>query len=148
VPPSFQATRRLSRVRLHVNEEITAQDTRFQVTETTYGVPTASFWAHIACATGAAFANDVVLTGRFFTAQEAFQAGLITKVAPSGDHLQEATALAWQVIAHPQAALRETVRYRRGVLAERLRNAAIVAGNFKWNMTDGFKDAIRAKAGR
>jgi hypothetical protein len=44
--------------------------------------------------------------------------------------------------------LRETVRYRRSVLAERLQNAAIVAGNFKWNMTDGFKDAIRAKASR
>jgi hypothetical protein len=51
-------------------------------------------------------------------------------------------------MAHPQEALRETVRYRRGVLAERLQHAAIVAGNFKWNMTDGFKDAIRAKAGR
>ena len=34
------------------------------------------------------------------------------------------------------------------VLAERLQHAAIVAGNFKWSMTDGFKDAIRARAGR
>jgi hypothetical protein len=34
------------------------------------------------------------------------------------------------------------------VLAERLQNAAIVTGNFKWDMTDGFKDAIRAKASR
>jgi enoyl-CoA hydratase/carnithine racemase len=127
---------------------VAAEDTRFQVTETTFGVPTASFWAHIACATGASFANDVVLTGRFFTAEEAFRAGLITKVAAGGSHLEEARALARQVIAHPQAALRETVRYRRSVLAERLQNAAIVAGNFKWNMTDGFKDAIRAKASR
>jgi enoyl-CoA hydratase/carnithine racemase len=127
---------------------VAAEDTRFQVTETSFGVPTASFWAHIASATGASFANDVVLTGRFFTAQEAFQAGLITKVAAAGSHLEEARALARQVIAHPQEALRETVRYRRSVLAERLQNAAIVAGNFKWNMTDGFKDAIRAKAGR
>jgi Enoyl-CoA hydratase/isomerase len=54
---------------------VAAEDTRFQVTETSYGVPTASFWAHIACATGASFANDVVLTGRFFTAEEAFRAG-------------------------------------------------------------------------
>jgi enoyl-CoA hydratase/carnithine racemase len=80
-----------------------SDDTRFQLTETTYDVPTASFWAHIACATGTAFANDVVLTGRFFTAEEAFRAGLITKVAASGRHLQEATALARQVMAHPQA---------------------------------------------
>ena len=127
---------------------VAAEDTRFQVTETTLGVPTASFWAHIACATGAAFANDVVLTGRFFTAEEAFRAGLITRVAAAGRHLDEATALARQVLAHPQAALRETVRYRRSVLAERLQNATIVAGNFKWSDTDGFKDAIRAKAAR
>jgi hypothetical protein len=52
------------------------------------------------------------------------------------------------ILAHPQAALRETVRYRRAVLAERLQHATIVAGKFKWNMTDGFKDAIRAKASR
>ncbi len=127
---------------------VAAQDARFQVTETSYGVPTATFWAHIATATGAAFANDVVLTGRFFTAEEAFLAGLITKVAATGRHLDEATALARQIMAHPQAALRETVRYRRSVLAERLQNATIVAGNFKWNLTDGFKDAIRAKAHR
>jgi len=74
--------------------------------------------------------------------------GLISKVTASGRRLDEATALARQIMAHPQAALRETVRYRRSVLAERLQNATIVAGNFKWNMTDGFKDAIRAKARR
>jgi enoyl-CoA hydratase/carnithine racemase len=66
---------------------VAAEDTRFQVTETTLGVPTASFWAHIACAAGASFANDVVLTGRFFTAEEAFRAGLITRVAASGRHV-------------------------------------------------------------
>jgi 1,4-dihydroxy-2-naphthoyl-CoA synthase len=46
------------------------------------------------------------------------------------------------------SALRETVRYRRSVLAEALQHATIVAGNFKWNTTDGFKDAIRARASR
>lgn len=127
---------------------VAAEDARFQVTETLLGVPTASFWAHLAASTGAAFANDVVLTGRFFTAEEAFRAGLITKVVPSGRHLEEATELARQVLRHPQEALRETVRYRRSVLAEALQHAAIVAGNFKWNMTDGFKDAIRARASR
>lgn len=125
---------------------VAAEDTRFQVTETTLGVPAAGFWAQIALAAGASFANDVVLTGRFFTAEEAYRAGLIAKVAANGRHLEEATAIARQVLEHPQAALRETVRYRRSVLAERLQHATIVAGNFKWDMTDGFKDAIRAKA--
>jgi enoyl-CoA hydratase/carnithine racemase len=127
---------------------VATEDTRFQVTETSLGVPVAGFWAHIACATGASFANDVALTGRFFTAEEAYRSGLINRVTAPGGHLDEARALARQVLAHPQAALRETVRYRRGVLAERLQHASIVAGNFKWNATDGFRDAVRAKASR
>jgi enoyl-CoA hydratase/carnithine racemase len=127
---------------------VASEDTRFQITETTFGVPAAGFWAQIALSAGASFASDVVLTGRFFTAEEAYRVGLITKVAANGSHLDEATAMARQVLQHPQAALRETVRYRRSVLAERLQHATIVAGNFKWDMTDGFKDAIRAKASR
>jgi enoyl-CoA hydratase/carnithine racemase len=126
---------------------VAAEDTQFQVTETALGVPAAGFWAHIASAAGACFATDVALTGRFFTAEEAYRAGLITKVVPNGSHQQEAEAMAGQIVAWPQAALRETVRYRRSVLAERLHHASIVAGNFKWNQSDGFKDAIRARAG-
>jgi hypothetical protein len=32
--------------------------------------------------------------------------------------------------------------------AGRLQNAVIVTRNFKWDMTGGFRDAIRAKASR
>jgi len=127
---------------------VAAEDTRFQVTETSFGVPTATFWAHVASATGAAFATEVVLTGRFFTAEEAHRAGLVAQVAANGGHLEQARSVARQILAHPQGALRETVRYRRSVLAERLQHATIVAGNFRWDLTDGFRDAIRARAAR
>jgi hypothetical protein len=33
------------------------------------------------------------------------------------------------------------------VLAEQLQHAAIIAGNFRWDMSDGFRDAIRARTG-
>jgi enoyl-CoA hydratase/carnithine racemase len=126
---------------------VAAAGTRFQVTEATFGAPAASFWAHIAAATGLPFATDVALTGRFFTAEEAHQAGLIARVVADGSHLDEAKTIAGQILQHPQAALRETVRYRRSVLAERLQHAMIVTGNFKWEQAEGVKDAIRAKAG-
>jgi hypothetical protein len=45
-----------------------------------------------------------------------------------------------------QEALRETVRYRRSVLAERLHHARIVAGGFKWNQSEGFRQAVAARA--
>jgi len=41
--------------------------------------------------------------------------------------------------------LRETVRHRLSVLTKRFQHATIVARNFTWKMTDGFKDASRAK---
>ena len=58
------------------------------------------------------------------------------------------SAWAGRVPAHIQAALRETVRHRLSVLTSRLQHATIVPRNFKWDMTDGFKDAIRAKVSR
>jgi enoyl-CoA hydratase/carnithine racemase len=100
----------------------------------------------VASAAGLCFATDVALTGRFFTADEACRAGMITRVVPDGRHLAEAEALAGQFLAHPQEALRETVRYRRSVLAERLHHARIVAGGFKWHQSEGFRQAVAARA--
>jgi len=125
---------------------VAAENTRFQVTETLLGVPAAGFWAHVASDAGGRFATDVALTGRFFSAEEAFRAGMITKVVPDGSHLREAEAMAAQILEHPQEALRATVRYRRSALAERLHHARIMTGNFNWAQTDGFKNAIRARA--
>jgi enoyl-CoA hydratase/carnithine racemase len=124
---------------------IAAESTKFQVTESTLGVPAAGFWSQIASATGAAFATDVVLTGRFFTAAEAHSAGLIARVVPDGEHLNEAKRVADQILGNPQLALRESVRYRRSVISEASHHSQMVAGNFKWQETESFKKTIRAK---
>ena len=41
-----------------------------------------------ACDRPSAFATQVTLTGRFFTAEEALAAGIINRVAPEGRHLE------------------------------------------------------------
>src|ERR1700739_1927816 len=68
--------------------------TKFQVTETSRGLGGAKYWALLNFRGGAAFATEVALTGRFFTAEEALAAGIINPVAPEGRHLEVARTLA------------------------------------------------------
>jgi enoyl-CoA hydratase/carnithine racemase len=125
---------------------VASEDARFQVTETAIGVPSGGTWHHIAQATGTAFASDVVFTGRMFTAREAYEARLITRLVPAGSHLDAARVLADELLQHPQGAIREMVRVRRSVLAEQLQHARSIAGTYRWDLSSGFQEAIRAKA--
>ena len=59
-------------------------DTRFQITETPRGLGGARFWSLLHTCGGGAFATEVALTGRFFSAEEAHKAGIVCAVAPDG----------------------------------------------------------------
>src|SRR5271169_5069414 len=52
--------------------------TKFQVTETSRGLGGSKYWALLNFRGAAAFATEVTLTGRFFTAEEALAAGSST----------------------------------------------------------------------
>ena len=67
---------------------VAAAGTKFQVTETSRGLGGAKYWALLNFRGAAAFATEVTLTGRFFTAEEALAAGIINRVAPEGRHLE------------------------------------------------------------
>ena len=63
---------------------VAEEGTQFQVTETPRGLSGAKYWALLNFRGGGAFATDVALTGRFFTAEEARAANVIERVAPKG----------------------------------------------------------------
>ena len=63
---------------------VAEEGTKFQVTETPRGLSGAKYWALLNFRGGGAFATDVSLTGRFFTAEEARAASVIERVAPQG----------------------------------------------------------------
>ena len=65
---------------------VAEEGTKLQVTETPRGLSGAKYWAMLNFRGGGAFATDVSLTGRFFTAEEAKAAGIIERVAPRGNH--------------------------------------------------------------
>jgi enoyl-CoA hydratase len=56
---------------------------------------------------GVAKAKEMILTGQILTAEEAAEIGLVNRMAPSGEALQEATALAETIASRGPVAVRE-----------------------------------------
>src|SRR5882762_5834385 len=67
---------------------VAAEGTRLQLTETSRGLGASRYWALFHFRGAGAFGDEITLTGRFFTAEEAFAAGLINRLAPEGKHLE------------------------------------------------------------
>jgi enoyl-CoA hydratase/carnithine racemase len=120
--------------------------TRFQVTETSRGLGGARYWALLHFRGAAAFAEEVALTGRFFTAEEAQAAGIVNRIAPAGKHLEAAHELAQQVAKNPPLSVRATVRTRRWYMDQLGREVAMQTAPLKLYLTEDFREAARAFA--
>jgi enoyl-CoA hydratase len=85
---------------------VAAETARFGQPEINLGIiPGAGGTQRLVRAVGKARAMDLVLTGRMLTAEEAFAAGLITKVVPAEMYLIEAIRLAQEIAAKPPLAV-------------------------------------------
>ena len=100
---------------LYCDHLVAARNTVFEVTEIKLGLPTASVLPRLG---RPAFASEVAMTGRRFSAAEAWDAGIVTRLVDDGEHVEAATELARQILANPQWAVRQNVRVRRMVLME------------------------------
>jgi enoyl-CoA hydratase/carnithine racemase len=117
---------------------------RFQVTETRRGLPGARYWALLNFAGGGMFANEVAMTGRFFTAEEGKQHNIFTRVAETGKHLEVARELAQAVIDNPPLGVRATVRARRWYMEMAEREAYLQTNPLKLHLTEDFAESARA----
>ena len=125
---------------------VAAAGTKFQVTETSRGLGGSKYWALLNFRGGAAFANEVALTGRFFTAEEALAAGIINRVAPEGQHLEAAHELAAEVAKNPPLSVRATVRTRRWYMEQLEREVTMQTAPLKLYLSEDFHEAARAFA--
>jgi enoyl-CoA hydratase/carnithine racemase len=125
---------------------VAAAGTRFQVTETSRGLGGAKYWALLHFRGAAAFATEAALTGRFFTAEEAFAAGIVNRVAPEGQHLEAARELASEVAKNPPLSVRATVRTRRWYMDQLEREVTMQTAPLKLYLTEDFREAARAFA--
>lgn len=120
--------------------------TRFQVTETSRGLASSRYWALLNFRGAGNFATEAAITGRFFSAEEALAAGVIDRVAPAGEHLGQAYALARQISANPPLSVRATVRTRRWYMDQAEREAYLQTTPLKLHLTEDFKESARAFA--
>ena len=123
---------------------VAAAGTKFQITETPRGLGGAKYWGLLDARSAGAFGLEVALTGRFFTAEEAFAAGVINRVAPEGKHLEVARELAEAVAANPPLSVRATIRSRRWYMDQLGREIAMQSAPLKLYLTEDFQEAARA----
>jgi enoyl-CoA hydratase/carnithine racemase len=123
---------------------VAEEGTRFQITETPRGLGAGRYWGLMWFRGGGAFATEMALTGRFFTAEEALSAGLINRVAPQGGLLDAAYDLAHEVCRNPPLSVRATVRTRRWYMDQLSREIMMQAAPLKLYLTEDFQEAARA----
>jgi enoyl-CoA hydratase/carnithine racemase len=125
---------------------VAEQGTRFQVTETGRGLGGARHWGLLQSRGGGALAAEVALTGRFFTAEEAFAAGIINRVAAPGKYLEVAIEMAREIVKVPALSVRATVRTRRWYMDQLSREIMMQTQPLKLYLSEDFQEAARAFA--
>ncbi len=123
---------------------VAEEGTRFQLTETSRGLGGARHWAQFHFRGAGAFGDEVTLTGRYFTAEEALAANVINRVAPKGRHMEAAWDLAAAVAANPPLSVRASVRTRRWMMQQVTREAYFQAAPLKLYLTEDFREAALA----
>ena len=76
---------------------VAEEGTQIQLTETSRGLGGSKYWRLMQYRGGSTLSTEIALTGRFFTAEEGHNAGIIDRVAPKGKHLEAALELAQQI---------------------------------------------------
>ena len=83
-----------------------------------------------------------------FSAVEAWDAGIVTRLVEERAHLHAAEELARQLLEHPQWALRQNVRVRRTILAEESARYQAVPPGWSWAEDPDAQAAVAKLADR
>jgi enoyl-CoA hydratase/carnithine racemase len=118
---------------------VAARTAKFQVTETKIGLAMPALLPRLG---HPAFANDVAMTGRMFSAEEAWTGGMLTRLVEDGDHIRAAEELARQILENPQTPVREFVRVRRSVIVQETARYREITGDFDWANSAEAKGAV------
>lgn len=123
---------------------VAAEDTQLQIREVQRGLGGASHWASTWFWGGGKFANEIALTGRPFSAEEAHALGIINRVVPLEQLMPEAERLAGEVLANPPLAVRGNVRVSRLHVHRMAEEVAVYSGALKLYLTEDFQESARA----
>ena len=123
---------------------VAAEGTKFQIREVQRGLGGGQHWVATWFWTGSRFANEVALTGRMFTAEEALQHGMVNRVVPGRDLLPAAEALAAEILENPPLAVRANVRVMRWFVNEMQRRSRQYTQALGLHLSEDFQESARA----
>lgn len=122
--------------------------TQMQVTELSRGLGGARYWATMQFRNAAAFGTELALTGRYFSAEEAYEHGLVNRLVEPEEGFEAAMDMAREIAQNPPLSVRSTVRTRRWKLKQVLDEAAMQQSALRLYLTDDFQEAARARTER
>ncbi|MBI2887028.1 MAG: enoyl-CoA hydratase/isomerase family protein [Chloroflexi bacterium] len=123
---------------------VAAEGTRCQLTEVRRGLGGAGLWVSAWFWTGDRFANELAITGRVFTAEEALQHGMFNRVVPQDKLLSTAEELAEEILKNPPLSVRASVRMVRWYVGEMSRVAGLYSQGLKLHLTEDFREGATA----
>lgn len=136
-------------IRLALHCELVVADTtsRFRLAEVGRGLDAGPHWALLKDLAGGSFATEIALTSREWSAAEAFERGIVARVAEPGEHIHRAVELAQEIAQAPQPAVRALVESRRGSLRE-LELRAWLSRPRGLHLTDEFRKSAESFVNR
>ncbi|MGD9891705.1 MAG: enoyl-CoA hydratase/isomerase family protein [Dehalococcoidia bacterium] len=123
---------------------VAAEGTKFQIREVQRGIAGTQHWVSTWFWTGSRFANEIALTGRMFTADEALQQGMINRVVGADELLRSAEELAEQIMENPPLSVRANVRMIRWFVHEMQRESRLYTQALALHLTDDFHESAAA----
>ncbi len=123
---------------------VAAEGTQFQIREVQRGLGGAAHWVSTWFWTGSRFANEVALTGRMFTAEEALQHGMVNRVVPQTELMRTAEALAGEILENPPLSVRANVRVMRWFVHEMQRQSRFYTQALALHLTEDFRESALA----
>lgn len=127
---------------------VAEEGTRMQITEVSRGLGGARYWATLHFKGAGSFGNELAMTGRYFSAEEAFEHGLVNRLVPAGEGLAAGPALAAEIDANPPLSVRSSVRTRRWYLQRVIQEADMQQAPLRLYLSEDFQEAARARAER
>ncbi|MFC2005975.1 enoyl-CoA hydratase/isomerase family protein [Chloroflexota bacterium] len=124
---------------------ISAEDTKFQIAEVERGLGAPQSWVTAWFYGGGRFANEIAITGRFFSAQEAYRLGMVNKVVSLDQLIIEAERLASEILANPPLSVRCNVRVSRWYMQRMIEEATMYSKALKLYLTDDFRESALAR---
>jgi enoyl-CoA hydratase/carnithine racemase len=123
---------------------VAAAGTKFQIREVQRGIAGSQHWATTWFWGGGRLATEVALTGRYFTAEEAYQFGMVNRLVPPDQLLAEAERLAEDIMANPPLSVRANVRVSRWFARRMEEEATFYTGGLKLHLTEDFRESAQA----